>query len=779
MSQKSATSADLTGLGQMVLHDDWKPPLQADRYRFVVQQTVELSEGEQQHYYHDRTFIVKGPRFCLPESDYLASFPPAGATGDYARFLPHMVLTKRALPWERATWTGKDNSMIPWLALLVLDQQQLERAGGKQAFGECHPAELKIGDPDDLPEAGRELEHDGKTVLLPVLEDDGDKDDAQTRARYVDLPYDTFKSICPRPADLKRLAHLRQVDMADKPHLDVIEPGFFSVLLANRFPQAGANTVLMVSLDGWESLINLWLGAGDNARELSEAAKNKIADLDDKKKAPDLLVRLILFKNWGFVCDERGTHTFGELAKGLDAASLGMPEPAEASPELRKIFQCGYAPVTYQPAGSTAFAAWYRGPLSPLPSRQVGEGVELFHSADSALVVDEALGMADVSYACAWQLGRLLALASPLLTDGQRSFLDRSADAFQVLQGLEQFLVDHRDELPASSPPADDAAAGDPLPARLVLADDLVAWLGRLLMLYPLPFHYLAADERLIPEESLRFFHLDKLWLEALLDGVLCANLHCAAELEHTGAYRVTLRRQASELVVQYRRRLKGLPPTTASGGSFWQTPVTGFLLRSALVSGWPGMEVEVYDAEEESDRSKMEILRLDHLGSGLLLCLVSGQLHHVKLKEPREGIRFGIDDDQAIVLRSWNGAEIGQNLELPSSYTVLSGPPRKGEKPPEKTTQRGAGEAKLYGIKPSAHEVIGSAGTTPAPHGLLRRQAASGVLDVAALYDALDSILGAGTGGGTFGTGAFALQALAAPETVDVTWKRTSPGGR
>ncbi len=221
-----------------------------------------------------------------------------------------------------------------------------------------------------------------------------------------------------------------------------------------------------------------------------------------------------------------------------------------------------------------------------------------------------------------------------------------------------------------------------------------------------------------------------------------------------------------SELVYQYRRRRQGLPTVATPGETFWDIPVPGFLLRSALVSGWPGMEIEVYDAGE----SKMEILRLDHLGSGVVLGLASGELHHVVLKEPREGIRFGVDDDLAIALHQWQGKAIGQNVDGQQSYTMLSG------KRVKKTT--GATETKLYGIRPSLEDVTRQ--ITPqgckAPPGLLRQDAAAGVLDVAALYDNLKQIQGNKS---NFGTGAFALQALVAPETAEVKWGETSQGGQ
>src|SRR5258708_35921884 len=53
------------------------------------------------------------------------------------------------------------------------------------------------------------------------------------------------------------------------------------------------------------------------------------------------------------------------------------------------------------------------------------------------------------------------------------------------------------------------------------IPEDTKTWLGRLTLLYGVPFQYLVPDERMRAAESLRFFYVDPLWMEALLDGAL------------------------------------------------------------------------------------------------------------------------------------------------------------------------------------------------------------------------------------------------------------------
>jgi hypothetical protein len=125
----------------MDLHDDFVPGIAAGKYRFVVQQSVgytlpETQKAQTYCYYRDQRFVVQGPRYSLAPDDIHCTYPPDGGTGSYGSCLPHIVLRKRALPWERREWGVKDeqDEPYPWLALLVLTQSELDAAHA--AFGE-------------------------------------------------------------------------------------------------------------------------------------------------------------------------------------------------------------------------------------------------------------------------------------------------------------------------------------------------------------------------------------------------------------------------------------------------------------------------------------------------------------------------------------------------------------------------------------------------------------------------------------------------------------------
>jgi hypothetical protein len=79
---------------------------------------------------------------------------------------------------------------------------------------------------------------------------------------------------------------------------------------------------------------------------------------------------------------------------------------------------------------------------------------------------------------------------------------------------------------------------------------------------------------------------------------------------------------------------------------------MSGFLLRSPVVAGWPHMEVEGYDvagggaAFEPSgvtDANILPILRMERIAPDTLFCIFAGDLKTVDLNEKSEVIHFGV----------------------------------------------------------------------------------------------------------------------------------------
>jgi hypothetical protein len=590
----------------ITFYDNYEAPIPAGSYRLVLQQTVNLQGEAARHYYRDQKFEILAPRYAIEADEIQAQFPPSGGKADYRNTLPHLVLGARNLPWERRL--GAD-PREPWLALLVVSEQDV--IDGKVVFKTGTVANL-------APHSNTEwwLREGTATVLVPKF---NRTEDANTPVRLLDLNLDTFRKLCPSRKDLPLLAHIRQVDTADKVPLEMVADGDFSVLVANRLPPLGANTIYLISLEGWTEL------------------------LDTSAPQPSSRIRLITLANWTFVNDPAGHDTFGGLMENLKGNSklFGITLPATSGEEyVDKALARGYVPLDYKPVASTPTFAWYRGPLTPLPRQRLTDAI--FERADAATIFDTANGIMDLSYSSAWELGRLLALSSPAFVKGLQLFVEGRQNAAEFAREIEEFLKLH------SSSFKDDIR-GDKGLEQVKVTDELVQWIARLVLLYPVPFHYLVPHQSLLPSESLSFFHLDDNWVDALLDGAF--SIAVRDVVKERKALRKDLQNALSKIVYQHRLRLQGQNPTWSADESYMSIPKSGFLLRSRIVTGWPGVELTV-KTNARPDPNLPQILRFDQIADGVLFCLVRGLIEKVTFREPREGLTFGIGSDGKLTAR-------------------------------------------------------------------------------------------------------------------------------
>jgi hypothetical protein len=180
----------------------------------------------------------------------------------------------------------------------------------------------------------------------------------------------------------------------------------------------------------------------------------------------------------------------------------------------------------------------------------------------------------------------------------------------------------------ADAPPA--AASPVPLP------EPVVDWLAQLTLLYGVPVEYLVPDTRLLPPESIRFFHVDRNWLDRLVDGALSVGVHGTHDDAFNESAHEAIYSQVDARQITLRPSLRGKPEEAngTPGG-----PITGLLMRSMIVSTWPGMEVR-----PTRGGTALPILRMDFLSPDVLLCLFDGIPDRVEMIEPGEGLHFGVE---------------------------------------------------------------------------------------------------------------------------------------
>ena len=680
--------------------DRHKPGLKPGDYRITVEQSIE-ADGKiaPESFSVTRQFSVAGPRFTLDPQEIQEMFPPPGSLGEHSNVLPHIILKRSTLPWERQA-TPDDND-VPWLALLLFEEQEIEA-----------PLSLKVR---DLSTA-----QSSKFPALPT--EKGDHDDDQITV--IDVPKRLLEQIIPTTEALKYLAHVRQNQNKEE----------VAVLIGNRLPKPGGLSIVhLVSLEsrykgnefnyqaaGHSDLIRLvslksWRFACVSAKHsfkgllthlnhqllfhfpdkvtdpllqklfhnqipneirsafalsarplleatvtVSEYSQWRIADIgsryylvsnkfnvfnqagkqvlkldngpsqqklseqtslvDQFKRAKHALhekatiEKQVQADHW-WIEDGRNQYFISQEKKSLSVYDLdpdrsstlrlpplkGMNGPASTVAE--RYFKRGCVPLPHSLRQGNQTISWYHGPLTP--GRNKSKDIDLpIRSADELVRYNKDDGMFDVSYAAAWELGRLLTLQKTRVAVDLFNWKRAHAHE-EHLQTAERFLA----HLPYEKAKTD-----------LELPQTVTTWFADLALLHGVPFSYMVPDERMLPLESIRFFCLDQRWIECLLDGAFSVGR--AMLMEHQ----------------------RDQNHATGKAKSIVRNPhemVTGLLLRSGVVTGWPGLLVDWYNGGNNETNLP---LRMERLSKNVLLCLFAGEVTAVNIHQKPETLHFGFD---------------------------------------------------------------------------------------------------------------------------------------
>jgi hypothetical protein len=695
-------------VGDIKLYDNYIPALEAGNWYLQVNHTLlqDKTVINTDALTSLQEFIVSAPQFALNPTEIISKYPPEGSTGRYGEVLPNIVLAEPLLPWERAIADASNNE--PWMAVLVFEDSELI---GGDANSSTHSINTTVG-------AFMTADTTGKT-LKPAISKEDDVLDTDP-CTYIEVSTDLFQTITPRLNELRYLAHCRQVNTGDKAIDGLNEHGLFSVVVANRFPStppkgaAGTtkNIVHLVSIEGLEKYLvdSPNFGSAEQVALLSLASWT-FQSLPDNQEDFKGLMKNMLYQSDGKT--EQPPEFFWLRLPGTN---LRNTDPAQT--EALKRIQDGFVPLAYHTRTGEDTFAWYRGPLTPLLTTPLNKSNPFF-TGDSAIIYQGAFGVFDLSLAAAWNIGRAAALAdksfgqmlldfrrgahgltdqllhrlqSDLFTQSQIDSLDQNTtvqDEFLSILNT-QLLADigsppnpnpNVSTETTPTPDVDPRTAlqnfmADPAVQQKIInlvqkdLDPISQWLAKLLLLNPVPFDYLVADERMLPVESLRFFYLDNNWLGAMLDGALSIGMESSRE---TFFFAMTHKIVNDAAFAATKVLRSSFPGAEAPAGEANQNLMSGLLLRSAIVSGWPNLAVRPY----LNDGSLLKILRMDHLSPNVLLCVFWGVPDYVEISEPQEGFAFGVNEDGAIPLRyptapvTGNGPLLGDQLPGDPAFSI------------------------------------------------------------------------------------------------------------
>ncbi len=625
----SAPPAQGATRGTAAFIDQRRPGLTAGVYTVQVSHTVQSTDGETvpansadtTFTSTQRRFAVRGDRFSLDPAEIAVVFPPRDNQGEYHNTLPHVVCSRRTLPWERtADLAAPFDTSPPWLALLLFDEGEAPKPNN--------------GTVNDLLTRSANVRSYADAFAFALEYDEQSADPCVT----IDVPAALFTELAPTVADLAWLTHVRWVggpgDTYDAVGSATQEQ---AVIAGNRLPQRNArSTVHLVSLEGMAPLLRA----------------------DSPSPGPAIgtgAVRLVSLASWSFTSADPA-ETFAGYLENVCVGPMLRPAPAATSGDqlatVSAAFALGYTALPHTTRLADSTVSWYRGPLLPAAAdpgivpAPTAAGDNLLTVADEALRFDPATGMFDVSYAAAWQLGRLLALGSrnfsTAMTAWRRSLLAATAAAVSPVQAgaapLQSMVQAVRSGQAAVIPSSQaqaralQAAVTDPaqlqsLGGDVTVPSSVAGWLTDLIQLTGIPTPYLVPDAAMLPPESIRFFQLDPNWIVALLGGATSVGRTSTADLQHDRAVAAAVHQQVVTEPV-----------------------VSGFILRSAVVQGWPEIDVAAYadpNVEITLATAPLSNLRVETIAPGILLGLVGGLIGQLHLHEPAVGLHFGVDMDQ------------------------------------------------------------------------------------------------------------------------------------
>jgi hypothetical protein len=418
--------------GQMILYDDITPPLVDNSYRMTLQTNVTIDGISQPLDSKQAFFNIEGPRFRLNASDVASVVPPRNGHGPFTEVVPHIAIYRRTLPWERKI-----------------------NLNGQPVTPPVTNSDLPTLEPDGLPWLALLLFEEGEYTLLQnqpldqVLPQDVIQlmGNPQVTCDAIEVRSDLLTAVMPSQEELQLLAHVRQVNVDDRELGVGSKDGFFSVVMANRLPSPGSKCrACLVSLEGrldlvpreppaqspgraiiLESPVPLQFLSPDAAAASAPSpaaaggptfpappagamSLGSVAQAPARLRNPIQFIsmtRLVLLYSWQY--ETIGDSNFRGLMQGLDVGLIGNLEQPGHPP----VTDSAHIPLDVTGRGGTAEQAWYRGPL--VPFQLTRDTLGPYHSADQCRRATPETGGEDVSYAAAFEVGRLLAAADPRL----------------------------------------------------------------------------------------------------------------------------------------------------------------------------------------------------------------------------------------------------------------------------------------------------------------------------------------------------------------------------
>ncbi len=213
-------------------------------------------------------------------------------------------------------------------------------------------------------------------------------------------------------------------------------------------------------------------------------------------------------------------------------------------------------------------------------------------------------------------------------------------------------------------------------------------FLAHLRLLVGVPFDYLAPDARLLPDESIRFFYLDRSWTDRLADGAIAIGKIGSRDQAHHQAHAPAVHQQLDQterIVRQLQIGKNGSfsdqkaandqshPQATSSPASCCAPPRSPDGRRWMYAPYDSDLPEPLDPSDPQTAQHQLLTLRLELLSPSVLIALFQGIPKLVIIEEPHHSIQFGILDPQTNGnFRMYIRDTTGHQIPAPSNNPAL-----------------------------------------------------------------------------------------------------------
>lgn len=615
--------------GKSIIYDSHRPSLKSGNYKLNISQTFKVGLNSMKINAPELEFKVEGEQYRLSRQQVVSVFPPASAIGDFSLLLPQLILKRSTLPWEREALKG--NQDTPWLALVIFSEEELGDPKANKDFTISHIPLSTLVKPEKPVDPGV------KEELISIIA-------ANSRLLASKIPqYDEMRylSHVRKTEEEQAIVICNQRAIAGRKnivHLVSLENCFQSDNSSGSIDYKATEDThqnpVLISLYSWEFFCNdhfiiteeiktyyvkikktdtitiqlpgntkpkAYTGSELIAPSLTKAVRNIPGGSEYFEEAAFRKLLPVSFgpnntpsapKKLEFLLKTFRVGHLPDILKHLNRTPSTLSNNGQAA--LGKYTNLGYIKLDYVLRNGKKIDALYRSPLIPPSEEQIDDTPILLRHADTAFRYFEDIQSVDISYAAAWELGRLMALQ-------HKNF---SIALYKWKRSCYHLLKDGNGEIDRKDYPE--------------VPQFVIKWFEEKKILKGIPFNYMVPDAAMLPFESIRFFTVDETWLKYFIDGAFSIG-------------------RISKLESEYDKLLY----TILDSVKVTKVKRSGFLLHSVAVPGWPEL---IISGNKPSDKATSE----DKLSPNVLRCIFDKPITSVSIHQKPESIHFGFEDDAA-----------------------------------------------------------------------------------------------------------------------------------